>query len=168
MLSHFTSSTSERRSYRVTRDLLSKACTWASTERYEAHHQLVLVDDAPRSQGQPICSHLSPRFSDCQHPFGFCKYSDERQAKKRKSGSTDSCFKPSRLSFNLAPRASTSRRKAADCARIAAVSARVRVVISARISDSAARMRYACCAHKSKRAQDGGQRGTLRCRDPCT
>jgi len=59
--------------------------------------------------------------------------------------STHSCFNPSTLSFNLTLRASTSRLREADCARMAAVSARVRVVISVRISDSAARKRYACC-----------------------
>src|SRR6266852_8618636 len=71
---------------------------------------------------------------------------------KRKS-STHSCFKPSRPSFNLALSASTSRLRAADCARMAAVSARERVVISVRISDSAARKRYACYGRKVKKDQ---------------
>ena len=76
---------------------------------------------------------------------------------------THSCFKPSMPSFNLALRASTSRLSEADCARMAAVSARVRVVISVRISESAARKRYACCSiadARSKKPRPTEQRGT--------
>src|SRR6267154_5745691 len=78
------------------------------------------------------------------------------QTKERKY-STHSCFKPSRLSFNLALSASTSRLSAADCARMAAVSARERVVNSVRISDSAARKRYACYGRKVKKGQRGAR-----------
>jgi hypothetical protein len=141
-----------------------------------------LSHDAPRSQGRLFYLRPSLRSSGCRHPSGSCN-NPQMSDKTRKNGgggrpSTYSCFKPSIFSFNLALRASTSRRKAADCARIAAVSARVRVVISARISDSAARKRYACCSspkQKNKNSQkmctgwgscDAGS--TLRCRDPCT
>jgi len=76
---------------------------------------------------------------------------------------THSCFNPSTLSFNLTLRASTSRLNEADCARMAAVSARVRVVISVRISESAARKRYACCGITGAGSRFGTrwkQRGT--------
>ncbi len=80
---------------------------------------------------------------------------------ERRKPSADSCFKPSILSFNIALNTSTSRLNAADCVRMAAVSARERVVISVRISDSAARKRYACYGHKVKKDQRSlGARGT--------
>ena len=73
------------------------------------------------------------------------------ERRKKSKPLTNSCFKPSRFSFNLALRESTSRLSAADCARMVAVSARERVVISVRISDSAARKRYACCRAQGKK-----------------
>lgn len=71
ILSHFTSSTSDRRSYKVTRDLFSNAYNEERMGRsYWLTDQLVL--DAPRSQCRLSCLHPSLHFSDCRHPFGSC------------------------------------------------------------------------------------------------
>lgn len=122
-----------------------------------------LMDDAPQSQGRLSCLHLSLHFCDSQHPFGSCEIPSWVMRQKKDKALTHSCFKPSMPSFNLPLRASTSRLSEADCVRMAAVSARVRVVISVRISASAARKRYACCSimrRKVKKPRPAEQRGT--------
>jgi len=58
---------------------------------------------------------------------------------------TNSCLRFPMSSFILTSNRSTSRRRAAVAARIAAESFFVLMVISPRSSDNAARNRYACC-----------------------
>ena len=72
ILSHFTSSISDLRSYKVTRDLFSMAYKREHMEHCYGRREPAYSRGAPRSQGRPFCLHPSLHSFDCRHPFGPC------------------------------------------------------------------------------------------------